>query len=439
MPKPHGAASSQFAQGDWVEVKVLIPVRHNHNTYWKHSGEWVRARVQHVHRDGRFELTDANGGKVIPALRTGIRQWHLRKATPPNAEPTEPAMQFEPAKPAHAKDVSDHVDRENMQLQAHADVDPAEADANAHAEADADSGDRDDDEEDDEEEDEADGDNGDDNGSGEHYDNKGDGESTETHHTAAEQEDHRFGSKHQVALAEQDEDELVQETIAENPARAVGQRPEWHQPSSSLQRMTVSQLRAVMKARGVTCEGCVEKAQLVDALRSHAVADGDGESEDVEQHDEAQLSDHTHDENYITAKVREKMRQVQDERKAKHEVQIKKEQMQKEQQKRKWAQVQREQDGKKKKEQALKERRNKAAERRTKQEEQEKEDQKALKHAQEAARAARAQMMRDAAKLQEMQGKVKMAEEKAAKLMDASTSRASERRSKQASLDHDFN
>jgi len=76
-PRSSGAnvGPSEFTPGDWVDVQVL-------SSSGKKTGRHVRARVAAVRTDGGFNLVYPDGTKVVPALSTGIRHWHLRKAAP---------------------------------------------------------------------------------------------------------------------------------------------------------------------------------------------------------------------------------------------------------------------------------------------------------------------------------------------------------------------
>merc|ERR1719333_729385 len=187
-------------------------------------------------------------------------------------------------------------------------------------------------------------------------------------------------------LVKEEEDKLVKETIAENPPRQVGIRPEWRQnrPSSLVHMMTIPQLRAFMKMQGIKCNSCVEKAQMIDAVKSVP---------SVERYTKHQA--HEEDDN----KILQKRVWAQRERDSK-----KKEQVQK---------VEERQT----KERAIKEHSKKMAEKRAKQQKQEKDGKLALKAAQDAARVARAEMAEHQQKLQVMQAKVKESEQKAAQLL----------------------
>jgi len=76
-PSPSTGTStpSHFAPGDWVDVQVV-------SDSGKPTGQYAQARVAAVRADGRYDLVYPDGTKVVPALGSGIRRWHLRKAAP---------------------------------------------------------------------------------------------------------------------------------------------------------------------------------------------------------------------------------------------------------------------------------------------------------------------------------------------------------------------
>jgi len=116
---------------------------------------------------------------------------------------------------------------------------------------------------------------------------------------------HHDKVEHQAGgLSDKEEEELIKETIAENPAEERGVRPEWvkeeemrskwKHDSASVpynNRVTIKQLREYMRQNGVSCTHCSEKQHLIDAIADHRNKDhGIGNKkliENVEQHPQA--------------------------------------------------------------------------------------------------------------------------------------------------------
>lgn len=90
----------------------------------------------------------------------------------------------------------------------------------------------------------------------------------------------RKGKRHHAGLSEADREAIAAETVQEHPARERGVRQEWLE-ESPMQGHTVAQLQAYMSEHGIACPGCVERAQLIDAILTHT--DHPEQPEDPEQ------------------------------------------------------------------------------------------------------------------------------------------------------------